>query len=124
MPATEHFFRDQKKMHLIFAISCVVLLVSVVWMMIQDYSDPWYAYQRTNYQLQAAAKERAIAEMKSQDFVEKLEAEEARLAELNQKLKNEYQGLNDAVEQHRDKATRAVESLALRLKNENALLPR
>lgn len=60
MPATEHFFRNQKKLHVVFALSCVALLVSVIWMMVEDYSDPWRAYQSKNFDMQAASKARDI----------------------------------------------------------------
>ena len=60
MPATEHFFRNQKKLHIVFAISCVTLLISVLAMMVEDYADPWRDYQNKNDELQVAVKRQAI----------------------------------------------------------------
>ncbi|MEZ6129942.1 MAG: hypothetical protein R3C59_14765 [Planctomycetaceae bacterium] len=120
MPATEHFFRNQNKLHMVFAISCVVLLVSVIMMMVQDYADPWREYQATNFKLQAAAKERDIAKLKSAEFQAQQESLESQLAELN----NGLAGLEDIqkeVDKELNLATRQFESLTLRLKNENAV---
>ncbi len=91
MPANESYRWNQKKLHLVFAISCVVLLVSVVVMMVQDYSDPWRAYQKTNFDLQAAAKERDIAELQSADFEAKREELTNELSQLEESLDFEAQ---------------------------------
>lgn len=120
MPATEHFFRNQNKLHLVFAISCVVLLLSVMIMMVQDYADPWREYQSTNFKLQAAAKERDIAEMTSADFVAEREALTTKLTELEAGIDG-LQDVQAEVAAELNTATRLVESLTLRLKNKNAL---
>lgn len=152
MPANESFLWNQKKLHLVFAISCVALLVGVIIVMVQDYSDPWRAYQSTNFKLQAAAKERDIAQLKSGQFVAqreelaselseleaamdfesraaeaerdaaKAESEQAR-QELEQEAANlrEIAELRKQLEKERDAAQRAVDKLALDLKNKNAV---
>ncbi|MEZ6124928.1 MAG: c-type cytochrome [Planctomycetaceae bacterium] len=120
MPATEHFFRDQKKLHLIFAISCVVMLVSVILMMIQDYSDPWRQYQSQNFRLQAAAKERDIRQIETDDFRNALSEQKAELNRFEDGLKS-IADLREQVARQRDAAVRNVEALELQLKNENAV---
>ncbi len=45
MPASEEFFRDQKKLHVIFAVSSIGLLASIVWMFSADYLLKWKDYQ-------------------------------------------------------------------------------
>ncbi|MFY9254647.1 MAG: c-type cytochrome [Fuerstiella sp.] len=120
MPATEHFFRNQKKLHLVFAISCVVLLASVVAMMVEDYADPWRSYQATNFKLQAAAKKVEISRMKTSEFEANRESLEKQQRE-NSKSLAELADLKLQVDKERDAGIRKVESLELRLKNENAL---
>ena len=120
MPATEHFFWNQKKLHKIFALTCVGLLVSVILMMIQDYSDPWRSYQTTNFRLQAAVKERDIAVMKSWEF----ETQQEELTTAKRAIEKELKELSKVsarVDNEVDTATRAVDALSLRLKSENAL---
>lgn len=45
MPATDKNWRDLKSMHLIFAISGLVLFGSVIWMMAKDHDREWRHYQ-------------------------------------------------------------------------------
>ncbi|MEQ9408044.1 MAG: c-type cytochrome [Fuerstiella sp.] len=120
MPATEHFFRNQKKLHSVFALSCVALLVSVIAMMVEDYADPWRGYQSTNFRLQAAARERDIEQMTSSaDFEEQRSALQARRRE-NEKALKAYEDLLEEVDDAKDKAVRLVEALELELKSQNA----
>lgn len=119
MPATEHYFWNQKTLHKVFAVCCVALLVAVVWTMIQDYSDPWRSYQATNFKLQAAAKERDIASFETTEF------EDTRAELEKQKLKIEesfveLKGIDAEVSELLDQGVRKTEGLALRLKSENA----
>jgi cytochrome c2 len=45
MPATEQTWRDQKKLHFIFAISSVIMLFSTLWMFQRDNKRDWKHYQ-------------------------------------------------------------------------------
>ena len=47
MPATEQTWRSQKKLHAIFGVSSVVLLLSTLWMFKADHQREWKEYQRT-----------------------------------------------------------------------------
>ena len=120
MPATEHFFRNQKKLHLVFAISSVVLLVSVVAMIVEDYADPWRSYQSTNFKLQAAAKKVEIQRLQTAEFEANKESLEKLLRE-NEKSLLTLAELAKEVDRERDAAVRKVEALELQLKSENAL---
>ena len=120
MPATEHFFRDQKKLHIVFAVSCVALLAGVFGMMVEDYADAWRGIQSKNFELQAAAKARDIAEMKA---AEQFQAEKQRLESSIRKTEEELEPFKDlqaSLEKELDSAVRLVEALALQLKSENA----
>ena len=46
MPVPTSNFRDPNKLHLIFAVSAVVLFISIVWLVMADYSRDWRGYQR------------------------------------------------------------------------------
>jgi len=45
MPATEQTWRNQTKMHVIFAVSGVIMLVATVWMMAADHLREWKDWQ-------------------------------------------------------------------------------
>ena len=46
MPATEQTWRSLKLLHVVFAVSAVVLLVATVMMLAADHNRPWKKYQR------------------------------------------------------------------------------
>ncbi len=46
MPVSTDTFRQQRILHLIFAVSALVLFGSVLWLVIADYHRPWRDYQR------------------------------------------------------------------------------
>ncbi|MCP4856229.1 MAG: c-type cytochrome [Fuerstiella sp.] len=119
MPATEHFFRNQNKLHWVFAISCVVLLASVVVMMVEDYSDEWRGYQSTAIELEAAVRDRDIQAMKTEQF----EAQRESLQEQQRDIKKQLEPFADLQEQlasEENGATRLFEARTLELKNANA----
>jgi len=45
MPATEKTWRDQAKMHIIFGISALVMLVGTIWMLAKDHNREWRKWQ-------------------------------------------------------------------------------
>jgi len=45
MPATEKTWRDQLKMHVIFGITSLVMLVSTIWMLWKDHNREWRKWQ-------------------------------------------------------------------------------
>lgn len=120
MPATEHYFWNQKKLHRVFAGTCVALLIAVIWTMVQDYSDPWRSYQSTNFELQAAAKSRDIVAMKSAQYDAQRDELNAEKREID-KAFDELADIKAKVVDQLDRATRKYDALALRLKSENAL---
>ena len=76
MPATEQTWRDQKQMHVIFAISSVIMLVATVWMLAVDHARSWKPYQQ-----QIRSIELAMTDMrKIQHETEEAEGERERLA--------------------------------------------
>jgi cytochrome c551/c552 len=47
MPATEQTCRDQKRLHIVFAVSGVLMLIATIWMFAADHDREWKPYQRT-----------------------------------------------------------------------------
>src|SRR5258708_35627035 len=46
MPANEQTWRDQKRMHVIFGVSSLIMLLATVWMLVADHNREWQTYQR------------------------------------------------------------------------------
>jgi hypothetical protein len=55
MPATDSYVRDLKKMHWVFAVSCIALFATTIWMMAADHSEEWTDHQRTWERIQETA---------------------------------------------------------------------
>jgi len=47
MPATEQTWRDQKLLHVVFAVTGLLMLLSTVWMFAADHRREWKQHQRT-----------------------------------------------------------------------------
>lgn len=122
MPATEHFFRNQSKLHLVFAVSCVVMLVATIWTMVQDQSDEWRVYQKDGFKLSAAAKQRDIDNLQTDAYTAEAERLEGERAEINGMLEEEpYASLATSIAAERDLALRKVERLSEALKSQGAV---
>jgi cbb3-type cytochrome oxidase cytochrome c subunit len=119
MPATEHFFRNQNKLHWVFALSCVALLASVVVMMVEDYSDEWRGYQSTAINLEAAVRDRDIQAMKTDQYDAQKKSLQKRQRDIAKQLEP-FAGLQQQLAAEENTATRLFEALTLELKSENA----
>jgi cytochrome c2 len=60
MAATDQFYRHQKTLDIVFAVSCVLMLVSVVWMFAADYNREFKHVQREFRDVDDALTERAM----------------------------------------------------------------
>ncbi len=59
MPATEETYRKQSTLHIVFAVSSVVMAVVTVWMILADHLRPWKTVQREFQQIETAKLEAA-----------------------------------------------------------------
>jgi cytochrome c2 len=62
MAATDKTYREQKVLDIVFAVSCVLMLFSIVWMFVQDYNREFKHEQRTFRDVEEAQAERAMLE--------------------------------------------------------------
>ncbi|MCC7474549.1 MAG: c-type cytochrome [Pirellulales bacterium] len=77
MPATEKTSRDQAKLHVIFAISAIVMLVATLWMMAKDHNREWRKWQLADRSRERWTLEAQLAQAKLENSValERLKAE-------------------------------------------------
>lgn len=54
MAATDQVYRSQKTLDIVFAVSSVLMLVSIIAMFVQDYNRPWKPEQRMFRQVESA----------------------------------------------------------------------
>jgi len=93
MPATESNFRDVKRVHVVFAVSSVLLLLTTLWMMQADQAREWTGYQRKFEELQTQKQRAAINAIESSPQFKTSEDD------LNAKKKAAQAQLKDASEQ-------------------------
>ena len=54
MPATEETYRSQPTLHVVFAITSIAMLLSIVWMIMADHLRPWKQVQREFHEIETA----------------------------------------------------------------------
>src|SRR5690349_6938704 len=54
MPATEETYRPQPTLHIVFAVSSIAMLLSIVWMILADHLRPWKQVQREFHRVEDA----------------------------------------------------------------------
>src|SRR5215218_3942594 len=62
MAASDQHYRNQKTLDVVFAISCVVMLLTIMWMFAQDYFKEFKAEQRVFRDVETAVAERELAD--------------------------------------------------------------
>lgn len=82
MPATEETYRSQPTLHVVFAISSVAMLLSIVWMIMADHLRPWKQVQR-EFQKVEESKLKAVEQEKLAEQKAKFQAQ---IAEIDAKI--------------------------------------
>ena len=91
MAATDQHYRNQKTLDIVFAVSCVLMLISTIWMFVQDYNREFKQVQRDFRDVEAAVNDRMmlarlpdVAEVKARR--EKVEAARKELADTQENV--------------------------------------
>ena len=83
MPASEETYRRQPTLHIIFAISSIVMTLSIVWMIMADHLRPWKQVQRDFHEI-----EREKLKATEREALEKQQAEnQAKIAQIDEQIK-------------------------------------
>jgi cbb3-type cytochrome oxidase cytochrome c subunit len=97
MAATDKPYRNQYGLDVVFAVSSILMLVSIIWMFVQDYNREYKTEQRQFRDVEAAVAQRlALAQLPSAEEVTKAEqtveqAREARKAQDEQYRSNQQE---------------------------------
>ncbi|MFM9023833.1 MAG: hypothetical protein ACKON7_00575, partial [Planctomycetaceae bacterium] len=81
MPATEQTWRNLKLLHVVFAVSAVILLVATVLMLAADHNRPWKTYARGFRELETWTADARVREQDSAAFAQAREALREALAQ-------------------------------------------
>jgi len=87
MPASEETYRRQPTLHVVFAISSIAMLLSIVWMIMADHLRPWKQVQR---EFQHVEHDKLEA-TKQQKLQEQKETAQAKISEIDAKIEQAKQ---------------------------------
>ena len=124
MPANDTYSWNQKTLNIVFALSSVVMLLSVILMMQKDQDDEWRPIQRKNFELEAKLREVELTAIESEDFKAKkadLQKQIDAAAVALEKTKTEEK--NSELFSLLDTQQREVDRLSEVLKSLNGLRP-
>ncbi len=68
MPASDKFFYNLKTLHVVFAISSVVMFISSVWMMAADHDDEWRDWQSKWSRIQSRQLQEGIHAIQTEEY--------------------------------------------------------
>jgi mono/diheme cytochrome c family protein len=88
MAASDKTYRDQKTLDVVFGVSSLILLVTMIWMFVQDYNRPWKTEQRAFRDVEAALSTRQAIEALAFLDINRLNA-------LKQTVKEERAGMSN-----------------------------
>ncbi len=106
MAATDKTYRNQKTLNVIFAVSCVLMFASILWMLYDDYHRSWKSVQREFRDVETLVNERAMLEKlpKGDDLKKQIEAVK-KARETFQKAESEVAAKRNEILVEKDKAT-------------------
>jgi cytochrome c2 len=105
MPASEQIWRNPKRMHLIFAISSLLMLVTTLWMLAADHHREWKAFQRKFRDVETWSVESRIQQTENDQYEHELADRKAALEDAQhevppaEQVDNFKQTLIDAAKQ-------------------------
>ncbi|MGF1579021.1 MAG: hypothetical protein ACFCD0_06625 [Gemmataceae bacterium] len=113
MAASDQFYRNQKTLNVIFAVSSVGMLFSIMLMFYFDHNRPWKAEQRTFYDVEEALAQRlALETLPSEtEFQEAVETVEQAKKDLDQESIESLQKQIDDLVPLKDKANLKYQNL-------------
>lgn len=89
MAATDAFYRDQKKLNIVFAVSSLAMLATIVGMFYDDYAREWKAEQRVFRDVEEEmAKRNVLDSAPSPEAMEKVLAAQTAASAAKQELKD------------------------------------
>ena len=86
MPASEQIWRNPKRMHLFFAISSVLMLLTTIWMLAADHHREWKAFQRTFRDVETWSIESRIQQQENEEYEQKVAKSRAALEEAEHEV--------------------------------------
>jgi len=122
MPANDTYSWNQKTLNIVFALSSLVMLLSVILMMKKDQDDEWRPIQRKNFALEAKLREVELSGIRSQDFEAEKSSLQKQIDEADAALKKvKGESTNQELFAKLDTEQRKVDTLGEELRSLNGI---
>src|SRR5688572_20733854 len=100
MAATDQHYRNQYFLDVVFAVSSILMLVSVILMFVQDYNREFKTEQRQFRDVESALAQRlALAQLPSAQEVEKVQVAVKQAREERNNRESEYRQNREQIEE-------------------------
>jgi mono/diheme cytochrome c family protein len=97
MAATDQKYRNQRALDVVFGASCVLLLLSMFWMLYDDFARPFKRVQREFRDVETALYQQAMLEKFPADQMKNIEQAQGVVNEARQKVNDAKANLKDRI---------------------------
>src|ERR1700681_3918328 len=112
MAATDKTYRSQRTLDVVFAVSCILMLASTVWMLVVDYNREFKAVQRTFRDVESVLDERQmVAQLPDPAEVERLQKDVVDKRQAVDRAKEGVRGEDQRITALRDERTATFRSI-------------
>jgi mono/diheme cytochrome c family protein len=103
MAATDKTYRNQKTLDIVFAATCALMLLSILWMLYDDYSRPFKTVQRKFRDVETGVFENAMLDRyPDENQLEQIKEAEKEVDDARAALEKEKKNLNEHLQQFLD----------------------
>src|SRR5438477_8767443 len=103
MAATDKNYRNQRILDIVFAVSCVLMFLSIVWMLYDDYSRPFKTVQRKFRDVETGVFENAMLDRyPDENQLKQIEEAEQAVVDAQASVKQEKDKLKEHLQQFLD----------------------
>lgn len=98
MPATEETYRKQSSLHIVFAVSSIVMALVIVWMILADHLRPWKTVQRDFQKIETdklSAAEKQKARELDQKYADQIKVVDERIVAADAIASNNARKIRD-----------------------------
>ena len=112
MAATDKTYRSQRTLDIVFAVSCILMLISTVWMLVVDYNREFKTVQRTFRDVESVLDERQMVnQLPDPAEVERLQKDVVDKRQAVDKAKEGVRAEDRRITALRDQRTAAFQSI-------------
>src|SRR5262245_62014918 len=112
MPAHEETYRDQQALHIVFAVSSILMFASIIWMIADDHFREWKRVQRDFIRLDAAKAKQDSAAAGQLASPEELRQLKAELEDAQKEAKDQERAAQQQIDEVLGKVQKADQDLA------------